>query len=142
MFTRLLDQWRSWGLRGLVAANCPAIPKKTALHNFDGYLPLDTTTHCTDEDIQSFIKEWVDTHPAYNAFGPNCQTFAEDFHTFLFGQTLPFRKFADRMGKKGAEGPESESSTVWLNTEARPGAPVAPKSWMYRVGRMMAKASV
>lgn len=131
------------GPEGVVASNHPMLGnKRTALEKFDGYLPLQTTTRYSNDEIHSFIKDWVATHPKYNAFGPNCQTFAEDLHTFLAGETLPFRKFTDRVGKKGAEGPESDPRSVWFNREARPGAPVAPKSFAQRLGRMIMKASV
>jgi len=110
------------GPKGIVASNTAVIPYKTALRQFHGYLPLDTKTRKSDADIQSFIKEWVRTHPMYNAFGPNCQTFAEDLHTYLTGENLPFAKFADRFGQHDAAGPEGDPRTVWNNPAHKPDA--------------------
>eukprot|EP00747_Dinoflagellata_sp_TGD_P165534 gnl/TRDRNA2_/TRDRNA2_186913_c0_seq1.p1 gnl/TRDRNA2_/TRDRNA2_186913_c0~~gnl/TRDRNA2_/TRDRNA2_186913_c0_seq1.p1 ORF type:complete len:296 (-),score=37.45 gnl/TRDRNA2_/TRDRNA2_186913_c0_seq1:284-1171(-) len=108
------------GPHGIVASNCLVIPYNTDLTKFHGYLDLPQNTRKTDSEIRSFIEEWVRNHPLYNAFGPNCQTFAEDLFTFLTGHNLPFAKFAERF--KGADGPESDPRTTWLNSSKKPGA--------------------
>merc|ERR1719336_1682579 len=74
---------------------------------------LDSHTIKSDDEIEQFCKEWVSTHPNYNAWGPNCQTFAEDFHTFLAGVQMPFASFASRYHRNGGECPEAHPEVIW-----------------------------
>jgi hypothetical protein len=100
----------------------PAIPIRTAVDQFHGQLALGESTYKTDTEIRDFCRQWINTHPNYDARGPNCQTFSEDLFTFLTGDNLPFAKFIDRMGKNGAEGPENDSRTVWMKPRYKPGS--------------------
>lgn len=105
------------GPKGIVASNTYVEPYNTEFLQFHGWLPLDTCTYKSDDEIVRYIQSWIRTHPEYNAWGPNCQTFSEDFHVFLTGSHLPFAKFQHRYHKNGGEGPERDPRVVWNDVE-------------------------
>lgn len=111
------------GPKGVVAASSPFASNTAPTHlsKYDALLALPQTTRKSDREIEEFTRQWVRTHPTYNLFGPNCQTFAEDLFTFLCGQKLPFSMSASRLGSFGrGAGPESHPATEWLKPAMRP----------------------
>jgi len=109
------------GPKGLVAASSPFATntKPTHISQYDAFLKLPQTTQKSDDDIKSFIRQWVRKHPLYTVLGPNCQTFAEDLFTFCCGQNLPFSKSSSRLDRRGVA-PEAHPSTVWLTQHKKP----------------------
>lgn len=109
------------GPKGLVAASSPLAmnTKPTHISQYDAYLRLLHSTQKSDQEIQSFVRQWVREHPLYNVLGPNCQTFAEDLFTFCCGENLPFSKSASRLDRRGIA-PEADPSTVWLTKHMKP----------------------
>merc|ERR1712060_883344 len=88
----------------------------------------------TDEEIESFIKEWVDTHPVYaamSAIGGECndQTVAIDFIGWLTGTT--FSRMTDNTKGRavlyGGLALLATAGGVYLATRNRRGAAAADK---------------
>ena len=85
------------GPRGIVSSNVSLLkPYCTDLSQFHGYLRLDSRTTRSNEEIEQFIKEWVSTHPRYNAWGPNCQLLHRifTFSSLVFRCHLPVSQIA------------------------------------------------
>ena len=108
------------GPRGLVHATGAFYPfmndgsiLQTRLTQFDGYVEMDRQgTALTDHQIEQFIRQWVQSHPVYNAFTCNCQHFAADLYSHLTGTQLGFSKVGDFH-----HGPEASANVVWLKQD-------------------------
>ena len=82
----------------------------TKMDQFQGFVIMkNQSTLRTDDEVESFSKQWVIDHPIFNPMGPNCQTFTEDVYIYCTGQNLQFNKIGDLKS-----GPEKSKDVVWL----------------------------